>query len=216
MRRVIDVMFASIVILAALPLWVAIAIVLRFTGEGKVFYFQERVGFEGKLFRLAKFVTMLEDSPNLGSGDITLQNDSRVLPFGRILRNTKLNEIAQVINLLKGDMTLVGPRPLTPGNFNCYPDLVQREIVKVKPGLTGLGSIVFTDEESIIANSRKEPLDCYRDEIAAYKGELEMWYISHRSMWLDFKIVLLTVWVLLFRGSTLYEKVLKGLPSRST
>jgi lipopolysaccharide/colanic/teichoic acid biosynthesis glycosyltransferase len=151
----------------------------------------------------------------LGTGDITLKGDPRVLPLGRFLRKTKINEIPQVINLLKGDMTLVGPRPLTPRNFALYPELIKEEIVKVRPGLTGVGSIIFRDEESILARSSKSYLDAYRDEISVYKGALELWYIRNRSLLLNMKIIMLTAWVILFKESTLSERVLKGLPRRS-
>jgi lipopolysaccharide/colanic/teichoic acid biosynthesis glycosyltransferase len=212
MRRVADVVFALVVIILPLPFWALLALLLRCTGEGKVFYRQPRVGRAGEIFKLIKFASMLEDSPNLGTGDITVRNDPRVLPVGRLLRKTKLNEFPQAINLLKGDMTLVGPRPLTPKNFALYPDHVRDGVVTLKPGLTGIGSIVFRDEETIIANSGKDHLECYRTEIAPYKGELELWYIANRSLLLDSRIVLLTVWVVLFPKSRAYMKLLKGLP----
>ena len=112
-------------------------------------------------------------------------------------------------------MTLVGPRPLTPRNFALYPELIKEEIVKVRPGLTGVGSIIFRDEESILARSSKSYLDAYRDEISVYKGALELWYIRNRSLLLNMKIIMLTAWVILFKESTLPERVLKGLPRRS-
>jgi lipopolysaccharide/colanic/teichoic acid biosynthesis glycosyltransferase len=158
---------------------------------------------------------MLEDSPNIGPGDITLQVDPRVLPFGRFLRKFKINEIPQVINILKGDMTLVGPRPLTPKNFEMYPLEVKQQIVAMVPGLTGIGSIVFRDEEAIMAQSSKSFLECYRDEIAPYKGELELWYVRNQSLWVDLKIVLLTAWMVLFPKSLAYEAAFPSLPPRN-
>jgi len=215
MKRLPDILFSLILILLFLPFGLVLAIILRLTGEGKIFYFQPRVGYKGTLFKLTKFATMLEDSPNLGTRDITLKGDPRVLPMGKFLRKTKINEIPQVFNLLKGDMTLVGPRPLTPSNFNLYPERIRKEIVKVKPGLTGVGSIIFRDEESIISNSSKNYLECYRDEIAVYKGDLELWYIKNQNLALDLKIVMLTAWVLLFKNSKLPFRLLRGLPQRS-
>jgi lipopolysaccharide/colanic/teichoic acid biosynthesis glycosyltransferase len=215
MKRLLDILFSSILIVLFFPFGLVLAIILRVTGEGKIFYFQPRVGYQGTIFQLTKFATMLEDSPNLGTRDITLKDDPRVLPVGGFLRKTKINEIPQVFNLLKGDMTLVGPRPLTPRNFKLYPERIKKEIVKVKPGLTGVGSIIFRDEESIISNSSKNYLECYRDEIAAYKGDLELWYIKNQNLGLDLKIVMLTVWVLLFKNSKLPFRLLRGLPQRS-
>jgi lipopolysaccharide/colanic/teichoic acid biosynthesis glycosyltransferase len=214
-KRLLDILFSLSLIVILFPFGLVLAIILRLTGEGKIFYFQPRVGYGGTTFKLTKFATMLEDSPNLGTKDITLKDDLRVLPVGRFLRKTKINEIPQVFNLLKGDMTLVGPRPLTPNNFNLYPERIKKEIVKVKPGLTGVGSIIFRDEESIISNSSKNYLECYRDDIAVYKGELELWYIENQSLALDLKIVALTAWVLLFKDSKAPFRMLKGLPQGS-
>jgi lipopolysaccharide/colanic/teichoic acid biosynthesis glycosyltransferase len=214
-KRLLDILFSLSLIVILFPFGLILAIILRLTGEGKIFYFQPRVGYQGTTFKLTKFATMLEDSPNLGTKDITLKDDLRVLPVGRFLRKAKINEIPQVFNLLKGDMTLVGPRPLTPNNFNLYPERTKKEIVKVKPGLTGVGSIIFRDEESIISNSSKNYLECYRDDIAVYKGELELWYIKNQSLALDLKIVAVTAWVLIFKDSKAPFRLLKGLPQRS-
>jgi lipopolysaccharide/colanic/teichoic acid biosynthesis glycosyltransferase len=214
MKRCLDIAFAVGVIVLFLPLAVPIMVALRLTGEGKVFYRQPRVGKRGQLFKMYKFATMLEDSPNIGPGDITLRGDPRVLPLGKFLRKFKINEIPQVINILKGDMTLVGPRPLTPKNFEMYPDKVKRQMGAMVPGLTGIGSIVFRDEESIIARSSKSFLECYRDEIAPYKGELELWYARNQNLWVDLKIVFLTAWLVLFPNSFAYEAHFPNLPPR--
>lgn len=212
MRRVFDVAFAIIVMLLFFPLWVILAVILRLTGEGKVFYFQPRIGLGGRTFRIVKFATMLENSPNLGTGDITIKNDPRVLPLGRFLRKTKINEIPQVINLLKGEMTLFGPRPLTPKNFAFYPQHIQKIIVSVVPGLTGVGSIVFRNEERTISDCGSDYVEFVKNRIAPYKGELELWYIRNRNWLLDLKILFLTCWALIFHDSMLYKKLLKGVP----
>ena len=214
MQRIVDVVFAVTGLVLFLPFAIPIMIALRLTGEGKIFYHQPRVGYRGEIFKLIKFATMLEDSPNLLSGDITLKDDPRVLPMGKFLRSTKINEVPQILNILKGDMALVGPRPLTPRNFALYSEEVRKDIVRVRPGLTGIGSIVFRDEESILAGSEKSHLDCYADEISPYKGALELWYIRNRSLWLDLKIVLLTAWVVLFPRSDLHTRLIGGLPPR--
>ena len=214
MRRLIDVVFAVTGLVLFLPLAIPIMIGLRLTGEGKIFYFQPRVGYQGRIFKLVKFATMLEESPNLLSGDITLKNDPRVLPLGKFLRTTKINEIPQLLNILKGDMTIIGPRPLTPRNFAVYAEDVKKELVQVTPGLTGIGSIVFRDEESVLANSPKSYLECYTNDISPYKGALEQWYIRNRSLGLDLKILFLTAWVVLFPRSNLHTMFLRGLPKR--
>ena len=213
-KRVLDMVLSGFALLILLPFFPLIALPLKLTGEGEIFYVQPRVGKKGRIFGLVKFATMLKDSPNLPGGDITLAGDPRVLPLGHFLRKTKINELPQIWNVLKGDISIVGPRPLTPGNFNAYPREIQREIEDVKPGLTGIGSIVFRDEQSIIARSHKPAKDCYREDIAPYKGELEVWYKENRSLGLDLLLIFLTAWVIFFPGSNLHESLLKGLPQR--
>jgi lipopolysaccharide/colanic/teichoic acid biosynthesis glycosyltransferase len=189
MKRLLDLVVSALALAVLAIPFAVIALILRVTGEGKVWYPQERV---------VKFVTMREGSEYTGTRDITLRNDPRVLPVGRVLRKAKLNELPQIINVLKGDMTLVGWRPLMPASFRYYPHHVQERIIDLKPGLTGLGSIVFRDEEAIVARSNEPPQQVYREHIAPYKGELELWYQDHRSFVLDLKILAATVWAVLF------------------
>jgi len=159
-----------------------------------------------------KFATMLKNSPSLPGGDITKANDPRVLPFGKFLRKTKLNEVPQLINILKGDISIVGPRPLTPKTFAFYPDHVQAALRDVKPGLTGIGSIVFRDEEKIMSHSSGDHTDFYQDYISPYKGELELWFKSHDSLSNYFLLVAITAWVVLFPQSRIVWKIFKDLP----
>ena len=151
----------------------------------------------------------------MGSGSITLQNDYRVTFIGKFLRKTKINELPQIINILKGDMSLVGPRPLVDKTFSAYNNDVQANIYKVKPGITGIGSILFRDEEAIIsAVSDEDPFEFYKRIIAPYKGEVEMWYQKKCSFYLDIQLILMTAWVILFPKTTLYEKWFSNLPKR--
>ncbi len=212
MKRALDILLSSIALFLLLPLLVPIAIILRCTGEGYVFYRQQRVGMKGGLFGLYKFATMLKDSPNLPGGLLTTKHDSRVLPFGRLLRATKINEIPQLLNVLLGDMSLIGPRPQAEPHFEVFPEHVKREIVKVRPGLSGIGSIVFRDEDTILTQCGKNEHKCYAEDIAPYKGELEIWYVRHQSPVLDCILILLTAWVVLFPKSRLYAKLFRGLP----
>jgi lipopolysaccharide/colanic/teichoic acid biosynthesis glycosyltransferase len=212
MIRLFDLILSSIALIVQLPLFVPLAILLSCTGEGKVFYRQERIGKGKKRFNLLKFATMLENSPNLPGGDITSGNDPRVLPVGKFLRKTKLTELPQLINILFGDISIVGPRPLTPRNFEYYCIETQAEITKIKPGLTGVGSIVFRDEESIIDNSSKTPEMCYKEVITPYKGELEKWFSKNQSLYLYFLLILLTAWVVFLPKSGIVWKVFSSLP----
>ena len=149
-KRVLDVFVSFIALIILIPVFIPIIIVLRFSGEGEVFYFQERYGINNSKFKIFKFATMLKNSINIGTGSITLENDPRVTKVGSLLRKTKINELPQIINILKNDISLVGPRPLVEKTFKAYSKEVQSIIYNVKPGLTGIGSIVFRDEESII------------------------------------------------------------------
>jgi len=214
-KRLLDVIVSIIALTLLLPLFIPIIILLRITAEGEVFYFQERIGLNNSRFQIWKFATMLKNSMNMGTGSITLQNDFRVTPIGKFLRKTKINELPQIINILKGDISLVGPRPLVAKTFSAYSAEVQGQIYRVKPGLTGIGSIIFRDEESIISAVKDEdPHEFYKRVIAPYKGELEMWYQDHRSFFLDLQLIFMTAWVILFPESRLYEKWFKDLPKR--
>ena len=213
MIRFFDILFSLIGILVLCPLLVPISILILFTGEHKIFYKQLRVSKNREYFGLLKFATMLEDSPNLEGGDITSGNDPRVLPVGKSLRKTKINELPQLINIVLGDISIVGPRPLTPRNFEYYDDETQDAIAKINPGLTGIGSIVFRDEESIIHNSSKSLEECYKEDITPYKGELEKWFSLNQSLNLYFSLILLTAWVVFFPKSGIVWKVFPSLPS---
>jgi lipopolysaccharide/colanic/teichoic acid biosynthesis glycosyltransferase len=211
MIRLLDIILATIALLVLLPLFIVIIVVLRFTGEGDVFYFQERVGIGGRPFKLFKFVTMRRNSANFGTGTITLKNDSRVLPFGRFLRKTKINELPQLMNIVIGDMSVVGPRPQTQRCFDAFPEKSKREIVKVRPGLSGLGSIVFRDEEDVLAG-HPDPVRCYDEVIAPYKGEIEEWYVAHQGLRTYLLVIFITGWVIFFPKSRLVWRVFDGLP----
>ena len=180
-----------IVLLA--PLLLGVMVLLRFTGEREVFYLQDRIGFKNRKFKIYKFATMLKESPNIGTGTITLRNDPRVTPVGKYLRMSKVNELPQLFNVLFGSMTLVGPRPFVDDTFAAYPSHVQHRVYEITPGLTGAGSIVYRDEEEIISSSDLPPAQCYRELIAPHKGELELWYQDHRSLLVDFQLLVLTL-----------------------
>ena len=214
-KRLLDIFDSLIALIILAPVFIPIIILLKFSAEGEVFYFQERYGIYNSRFQIWKFATMLKNSMNLGSGSITLQNDFRVTKIGTFLRKTKINELPQIINILKGDISLVGPRPLVTKTFSAYNEEVQSKIYNVKPGLTGIGSIIFRDEESIIsAVTNENPHDFYKRIIAPYKGELEMWYQQNCSFFLDFQLIFTTAWVILYPKTRLYEKWFKDLPKR--
>ena len=216
MPRIIDVLLSILALLVLLPLFIPIVVILLLTGEHKVFYLQTRVGYKNKDFKIIKFATMLSNSANMGSGSLTLKNDPRVLPFGSFLRKTKINELPQILNIIIGDLSIVGPRPQMQVDFEKYSDDVQGKIYNVRPGLTGIGSIIFRDEESLIslAAENENPHDFYKRVIAPYKGELEIWYHSHRSVFLDSQLIFMTAWAIVSPETRLYEKWFKDLPKR--
>lgn len=212
MQRLLDIVFSGLALLVLSPLLVPIAIALRLTGEGEVFFIQQRVGRGGQPFGLYKFATMLKNSPNLGTGTVTVKNDPRVLPLGRFLRKTKINELPQLLNIFKGDMSIIGPRPQTQRCFDAFPARSQAEIMKVRPGLSGIGSIVFRDEEELM-HASKEPERFYDEVIMPYKGALEEWYVAHQGLWTYLAAIFVTAWVVLFPKSRLAWRVFPQLPA---
>lgn len=213
-KRFIDIAISFIALVILFPILLPVCLVLLLTGEHYVFYFQKRVGQNGKGFEIWKFATMLKNSPNIGTGTITLREDPRVLPFGIFLRKTKINELPQIINVLIGNMSLVGPRPLTENQFLHYSEDVRVDISKLKPGITGIGSIVFRDEEKILSESIMDATECYIKQIAPYKGKLEEWYLENRSLYIDFVLIFLTAWVIVFPESNLQYQLLRNLPEK--
>lgn len=211
-KRFFDILLSVVALIILSPILIPISIILKLTGEGYVFYLQKRIGFKNKYFDIMKFATMLKNSPNIGTGSITLRNDPRVLPIGKFLRKTKINELPQILNVLKGEMSIVGPRPLVDLTFNAYPESIRFKVYESKPGITGIGSVVFRDEEEMISAAKMPPHEFYEQVIAPYKGALEIWYNLNIGFWVDLKIILLTVWVVIFPKSKLMFKVFSGLP----
>lgn len=211
-KRLFDLIFATIGLLLLSPLLLPVMLLLCITGEGEVFYRQKRVGYKNGQFGIWKFATMLKNSPNMGTGSLTLRNDPRVTPIGRFLRKTKINELPQLINVLTGEMSFVGPRPQMQVDFDVYPQEVRACIYDVTPGITGIGSIVFRDEERLLSQPGIEPKAFYAQHIAPYKGALEMWYLRRRSFYTDTMILLLTAWAIVSSQSQLHFRVFRDLP----
>jgi lipopolysaccharide/colanic/teichoic acid biosynthesis glycosyltransferase len=218
LKRVFDVLSSGIAIIILSPLLIPVIIGLKLTGEGYVFYKQERLGYKNKPFLIWKFATMLKNSANMPGGIMTTKKDPRITPMGGFLRKSKINELPQLFNIFFGHMSIVGPRPVMKVSFEAYPDHIQKVIYNVKPGLTGVGSIIFRDEEKLITdvkNNGGDVWEFYKEKIYPFKGELEMWYQKNNSLVLDFKVILVTAWVILSPSSKLYEKWFKDLPKRN-
>ena len=211
MERFFDILFSGLALLVLSPFSVPIIIILRCSGEGEVFFLQERIGKDGKLFKLFKFATMLKDSPNLGTGTVTMRGDPRVLPVGKYLRKTKVNELPQLLNILFGDMSVIGPRPLTAETFSSYSDTTQAYIKQVRPGLSGVGSIIFRGEESIMYGATASK-DFYDNVIAKYKGALEEWFVANKGLYIYFMAIFTTVWIVIFPKARVAWTIFKDLP----
>jgi lipopolysaccharide/colanic/teichoic acid biosynthesis glycosyltransferase len=218
LKRIFDVALSSICLLVLSPLLLPIIIGLKMTGEHYIWYKQERIGFKNKKFNILKFATMLKDSPNMAGGIITTKKDPRITPMGGILRKTKINELPQLINILLGDMSFIGPRPVMQKSFDAYPLSVQKVIYNVKPGLTGIGSIVFRDEEELITaikNKGGDTWDFYTNQIYPFKGQLEEWYQKNQSFMTDLKLIITTAVVIINPESKLLNIFFKNLPKRT-
>jgi lipopolysaccharide/colanic/teichoic acid biosynthesis glycosyltransferase len=216
-KRLGDIILSGFAILVLSPLLIPVMIILKCTGEHDIFYGQDRIGYKNKHFKILKFATMLRNSPNMSGGLHTTHGDPRVLPFGRFLRKTKINELPQLFNIFIGDMSIVGPRPLVDKTFAPYSDEVKAKIYNVKPGLTGIGSVVFRDEETLLSECVAKGMnidEAYAKIVSPYKGALEMWYQEHFNLTTDMLLIFLTAWVIVFPKSDLVEKVFKDLPKR--
>jgi lipopolysaccharide/colanic/teichoic acid biosynthesis glycosyltransferase len=213
-KRFFDITLSLIALTVLSPILIPVIIGLLLTGEHYVFYFQKRIGYKNKPFDIWKFATMLKASPDLPGGIHTVRNDPRLMPLGGFLRKTKINEVPQLVNILIGDMSIIGPRPLVDKTFNPYPEHVKAKIYDVRPGMTGIGSIVFRDEEKLLSETYLDRGEFYAKYISPYKGELELWYQDHLTFYTDFMLVFLTGWVILFPNSELVYRVFGDLPGK--
>ena len=209
--RFFDLLLSGLALIILSPLLGPIMLFLKLSGEGEIFFLQERVGKDKAMFKLFKFATMLKDSPSIGTGTVTMKDDPRILPAGKFLRKTKINELPQLLNVFIGDMSLVGPRPQASRCFDAFPIESQNVIIQVKPGLSGIGPIVFRGEEDIL-EGHSGTLDFYDNVIGPYKGKVEAWYVENQGLITYFGLILLTVWVVLFPKSSLVWRLFKGLP----
>jgi len=190
-KRIFDFLVSLFGLIIFSPLFLIIAILIKLDSEGPVFYRGERIGKDGKPFRIFKFRTMVKDAEKLG-GPSTPADDPRLTKVGKFLRKYKLDELPQLINVLKGEMSLVGPRP----EVKMYVDMLKPEekekILSVKPGMTDLASLWNFHEEDILKGS-KDPEKTYLEKIRPKKIQLQLEYVKNRSFLLDLKIILKTI-----------------------
>jgi lipopolysaccharide/colanic/teichoic acid biosynthesis glycosyltransferase len=184
---------------------------MKMTGEHYIFYKQLRVGRYGKDFGLLKFATMLKNSPNLPGGTFTLKNDPRILPLGKFLRKTKINELPQLINIFLGQMSIIGYRPLLRKGYDTYSDDIKQKLYHARPGLSGIGSIMLRNEEEIMQKIDNKD-DFYNNIIMPYKGKLESWFVDNYTLLNYFKIIFVTVIIVLKPSSCIRERIFRNLP----
>ena len=178
--RLTDIVVSFFTLVVLSPLFIIVICILFCTGEHKVFFRQKRVGKDGIEFFVYKFATMLHGSASMPGGNVTAKNDPRVLPVGRLLRFTKINELPQLLNVLYGEMSLIGPRPVPRDIYDHYPMNLRKQVFASKPGLSGMGSLIFRDEASILKDEQ-DPNEFHREVISPYKLECDLWYTNQKS-----------------------------------
>lgn len=196
LKRLFDIVSSACGLIILSPVLLVCMVILKFSGEGEVFFLQKRLGYKNKPFYITKFATMLKSAANMKDGDYTVQNDMRVLPVGKFLRKSKVNELMQLWDVFRGKMSLVGPRPQTMRIHEMYPPEFDMVLDKMRPGVTGIGSIIFRDEERLLTEAIDRGV-CYKTEIVPYKAALEIWYAENVSLWLDIKLIFLTAWAII-------------------
>ena len=213
-QRFFDTLLSMLAIIIFAPILVFVAIILSLVSGDGIIYRQKRVGFNGEMFNIYKFVTMIKNSEQMGTGHITVANDARVFPFGKFLRKTKINELPQLFNILKGDMSIIGPRPQDTVSFNAFDKREQEIIKQAKPGLSCLGPIFFRNEDEILQRVDSDKNNFHDQYLAPYKGKIEAWYVQNRSLSLYFILILMTIKVVLFPNHKIdYRKRFKNIPT---
>lgn len=196
-KRVFDVLFSSVMLILLLPFFGLIGLAIKSDSLGPVFFSGKRIGRNGKIFKILKFRTMFETSASYQGPRVTAQDDPRITPLGRWLRDTKLNELPQFWNVLIGDMSLVGPRPEDPLIAKTWPRGAREEILSVRPGITSPASVLYHNEETILHS--KDVLEKYLKELSPDKLRLDQLYVRYRSFWLDLDILMWTFFIMLPR-----------------
>ena len=210
-KRLSDIVLAACILVLISPILLLVAVGVKLSSPGPIIFKQRRNGLDGEEIIVYKFRSMRTQD----NGPVVKQatkGDPRITKFGAFIRRTSLDELPQFINVLQGRMSIVGPRPLLEASFNLYSPDVQARIYSNRPGLTGVGSIIFRDEEKLISEA-PDPHRAYA-AIYPYKGALEMWYIDNQSLTVDFLLMFLTGWAILFPENALAEKALNNLPQR--
>ncbi|HIF9252195.1 TPA: sugar transferase [Photobacterium damselae] len=188
MKRLFDILSSLLGLFFLSPVFIIITIWILFDSKGDIFFKQERVGLNGKLFKILKFRTMVPDAEKKGL-QVTVGDDPRITHSGKFLRKSKLDELPQLFNVLIGDMSIVGPRPEVPRFMNEYDDETRRIILSVRPGITDRASIEFTNEAELL-DSSDDPSKTYITEIMPIKASYYIKYVNNHSFFSDVLIIL--------------------------
>ena len=191
-KRLFDIIFSFLGLILLLPLFIIVSILIKVDSSGPIFFLQERVGLYGKYFKIIKFRSMKVNHND--SLTITLKNDKRITRIGRKLRKYKIDEIPELINVLIGDMSFVGPRPDVPGFANLLKGN-DRNILKLRPGITSLASIKYSNEEQLLLE-QEDPIAYNNDVIFPDKVKMNLNYYENNNIWIDIKIIFATVFTL--------------------
>ena len=190
-KRAFDLLAAGLGLLLLSPLLLAVAVAIKLDSPGPVFYRQERVGRGGRVFRIHKFRSMTHNPVDRGP-QLTVGADARITRVGAWLRRSKVNELAQLIDVLRGDMSLVGPRPEVPRYVAMYPQALRDKVLSVRPGITDFASIEFRDENALLARSA-DPERSYREEVLPVKLALQARYVDEAGLLTDLRLILRTL-----------------------
>ncbi|MFW5794852.1 MAG: sugar transferase [Bacillota bacterium] len=189
-KRIFDLFFSISGVIILSPLLILFSVVIKLTLQGEVFFKQKRVGQDGKTFKIYKFRTMVKDAESKGK-KITVGKDIRITKIGHFLRKYKLDELPQLFNIIKGEMSFVGPRPEVPEYVKYYNNK-QREILEVKPGITDYASIYFSNESELLGKV-DNPDEFYINYIMPYKIKLNQKYINNINIFHDLKLIIMTI-----------------------
>ena len=190
-KRLFDLFFVIPGLIILAPVLLIISLIIKFKDGGDVLFKQIRVGQHGKNFEVLKFRTMVLNAEKLGN-KVTTGDDPRITPIGHVLRKYKFDELPQLINVFKGDMSLVGPRPEVPEYVEFYPDDVRSIVLSVPPGMTDRASIEFVNENELLSGS-KDPVNDYKNKVLPIKLDYYVDYVKQRSLYLDFTLIIKTI-----------------------
>ena len=196
-KRIFDIFFSCLGLIILSPLFLVIAVLIKVDSAGSVFFRQVRVGQFGREFKIFKFRTMVTNADKVGA-NITIGNDSRITRMGYVLRKYKLDELPQLIDVMRGTMSFVGPRPEVPEYVRYYTTEIKDKVFSVKPGITDYASILMIDESSLLAIA-DNPKQYYIETILPIKLGYAVKYVDNRSLYLDIKIIVQTIFKIFYR-----------------